>query len=266
MSNQVSIPIDLEDFEEQIQQLLSSVESSLTSELNKIRGTERIEVRPTQPTYILINKRHISIAQKCHYLKNRLQRARQVYRSIQVEIREIQNSEVQAEWETKAKAFDQHISKLTQDVDWAEKSTTMDKKAPASEMKSSDLLIFSRRDFGTDWLCANSRQWHDKPGNHKNGASNSRYDTRVDREIKATHSGDNRGFFSVWNWDAPISHKSWTQIGTAANGELKNQGEKLLQIEENVEQVETNLKRADRQLRIFIRWGTVNDHYFWHMV
>ena len=43
------------------------------------------------------------------------------------------------------------------------------------------------------------------------------------------------------------------EIGTAANSELKDQGEKLLKIEEDVEQVESNLKRADRQMRIFIR-------------
>lgn len=90
----------------------------------------------------------INHKKKCHYLKNRLQRARQVYRSIQVEIREIQNPEVLAEWETKAKAFDQQISKLTQDVDWAEKSTTMDKKTPAQPTRSS---VFPT-DILTRWI------------------------------------------------------------------------------------------------------------------
>jgi SNARE protein len=43
------------------------------------------------------------------------------------------------------------------------------------------------------------------------------------------------------------------EIGMAANSELKDQGAKILKIEEDVEQVESNLKRADRQMRIFIR-------------
>jgi SNARE protein len=43
------------------------------------------------------------------------------------------------------------------------------------------------------------------------------------------------------------------EIGTAANSELKDQGAKIIKIEEDVEQVESNLKRADRQMRIFIR-------------
>jgi hypothetical protein len=42
----------LEDFEEQIQQLLGGVESALTLELPKLKGTERIEVN----TLIIIQK------------------------------------------------------------------------------------------------------------------------------------------------------------------------------------------------------------------
>jgi hypothetical protein len=46
-----------------------------------------------------------------------------------VEIRELSNPELTAEWETKAKQYDQQINKLIQDVDWAEKSTTVEKQA-----------------------------------------------------------------------------------------------------------------------------------------
>jgi SNARE protein len=44
------------------------------------------------------------------------------------------------------------------------------------------------------------------------------------------------------------------QIGTAVNEEVKKQGEKIREIEEGLDQVETNLKRADKQVRIFIRY------------
>ena len=40
----VYLSIDLEDFEEQITELLDSVEKTLTAELTRLRGTERIEV------------------------------------------------------------------------------------------------------------------------------------------------------------------------------------------------------------------------------
>jgi hypothetical protein len=119
------------------------------------RSGSRYECNPTS---CLIRIHLYKIAQKCHYLKNRLQRARQVYRSIQVEIREIQNPEVQAEWEAKAKAFDQQISKLTQDVDWAEKSTTMDKKTPTQEMKSAVLHFPDAINYVADHDAFDSRQ------------------------------------------------------------------------------------------------------------
>jgi hypothetical protein len=40
----------------------------------------------------------------------------------------------------------------------------------------------------------------------------------------------------------------------STNAELKKQGEKIKEIEEGLDQVETNLKRADKQIRIFIRY------------
>ena len=50
-----------------------------------------------------------------------------------------------------------------------------------------------------------------------------------------------------------LIYQSYIQIGTAANEEVKRQGEKIREIEEGLEQVESNLKRADKQIRIFIR-------------
>ncbi len=48
-----------------------------------------------------------------------------------MEIREL-SPEKAVEWDTKAKGYDQEISKLTQDVDWAEKATSVEKQAVQS--------------------------------------------------------------------------------------------------------------------------------------
>lgn len=44
------------------------------------------------------------------------------------------------------------------------------------------------------------------------------------------------------------------QMGAQTAQEIKRQGEKLQEIEEGLEAVETNLKRADKQMRIFVRY------------
>ena len=145
-------------------------------------------------------------------MKNRLTRARQLYRSIIVEIRDLSNPEQIQEWEAKARGFDDKISKLLQDVEWAEKSTAVDndgrKKVAVNEMTTSEITKMGL-------------QIQEKTQEST---------TRTKKLLQET-----------------------IEIGTAANAELKNQGEKLIKIEEDVEQVESNLKRADRQLRIFIR-------------
>lgn len=44
-----------------------------------------------------------------------------------------------------------------------------------------------------------------------------------------------------------------TEIGVITSTALKGQGEQITRISENVDQAETNLKRADKQLRAFMR-------------
>lgn len=69
----------------------------------KLKGTERQE--------------------KCQYLKNRITRAKQVLRSINVEIRGMPNAQSHP-WEVKAKEYEERISKFIQDVEWAETTNT----------------------------------------------------------------------------------------------------------------------------------------------
>jgi SNARE protein len=81
----------------------------------KLKGTERQE--------------------KCQYLKNRITRAKQVLRSINVEIRGLPNT-LSHPWEAKAKGYEEQISKLAQDIEWAETTNTAadgSKVAPAKK-------------------------------------------------------------------------------------------------------------------------------------
>jgi hypothetical protein len=42
-------------------------------------------------------------------------------------------------------------------------------------------------------------------------------------------------------------------MGATVNDEIKRQTEQIQGIDDNVDQVESNLKRADKQLRVLIR-------------
>ncbi|RKO89337.1 hypothetical protein BDK51DRAFT_27875, partial [Blyttiomyces helicus] len=96
---------EIDDYEEQFLELIEQVKGILEQELPRMRGQERVE--------------------KCSYLKNRLARAKQIHRSILVEIRDL-TSERTPEWEQKAREYDAQISKLLQDVEWAETSAEKD--------------------------------------------------------------------------------------------------------------------------------------------
>lgn len=98
---------ELEDFEEQLNGILEGVKGCLAKEMLKLKGAERIE--------------------KCSYLRNRLNRCKQLLQSINLEIRSLK-AELAVEWTEKAKQIDVDIRQLVSDVEWAEKST------PANEI------------------------------------------------------------------------------------------------------------------------------------
>ncbi|KAI8814005.1 hypothetical protein BJ742DRAFT_672393, partial [Cladochytrium replicatum] len=181
---------ELDDFDEQIKELLDAVRKTLEKDIPTLKGAERLE--------------------KCTYLKHRLGRAKQVHRSILVEMRELPPGPAAAEWEIKAKAYDATISKLLQDVEWAETSVERDdaKKRPVEEMATKEITTQALQ------------------LQEKTQEKTSRIRGIVEETI---------------------------QIGTAVNEELKSQGEQLKNIQGNVEQVESNLKRADKQMRVFMR-------------
>lgn len=96
---------DLEDFNDQLTEILATISSVLTKEIPRLKGQERTE--------------------KCQYLRNRLNRAKQVHRSILAELRSLPVTD-RIEWEKSAKAHEEQMEKLGQDVEWAE--TTNDTK------------------------------------------------------------------------------------------------------------------------------------------
>ena len=109
---------DLDEFEEQITELLKSIKNSLEKEVPSLKGQERSE--------------------KCQYLRNRLNRAKQVHRAIVVELRGLTGADSSV-WEGKAKDFEEQIARHLQDVEWAEANNTAaggNAAAPKKKSKS----------------------------------------------------------------------------------------------------------------------------------
>ncbi|KAK6092787.1 hypothetical protein MT418_006785 [Batrachochytrium dendrobatidis] len=163
---------DLEDFEEQITELIQGIQQVLDREIPSLKGEER--------------------TQKCHYLKNRLNRARQVHRSIVVEIRGL-------------------IMEMLKE---AQLKKNMDEMTSV-EMTKQALLIQDKTQEST---------------------------ARTQRILDET-----------------------IQVGVTVQTELKQQGEKIRQVDEDVERIESNLRRADKQMRVFVR-RMGNDKIFMFMI
>ncbi|KAJ3026943.1 UNVERIFIED_CONTAM: hypothetical protein HDU68_004790 [Siphonaria sp. JEL0065] len=149
--------------------------------------------------------------QRCSYLKNRLTRAKQVHRTIVVEIRDLPK-ELAPDWEAKAKGYEAEIGQLLQDVEWAETTAKSGgdepKKRTPDEMTAKEL---------TQQAMVVQEQTHEATA-------------RTKRIVEQT-----------------------IEIGAAVNNEIVKQGEQIHNIAEGIQHVESNLKRADKQLRVFMR-------------
>lgn len=78
--------------------------------------------------------------EKCQYLKNRINRGKQVHRSIMAELRTLPASD-RVDWEILAKGHEEKLGKLLQDVEWAE--TTTDSKDIPKKKSTFSLIISS---------------------------------------------------------------------------------------------------------------------------
>eukprot|EP00736_Rhodelphis_marinus_P004440 Rmarinus@m.8277 len=151
--------------------------------------------------------------EKIVYLSNRISRARQVFHSFKVEMRELSKSELQI-YEQKAKMHNQNISKLISDLNWAK--TAGDKK---------DLL--EGRDAA--------------PTEKLTGKALIEYGKKVQDE----------SLDSLARSKALVAESE--NIGTETAVKLKEQTEQLKQIHEDVQKIESNLKQADKLIRRFMR-------------
>ncbi|KAI9091827.1 hypothetical protein DFS34DRAFT_653284 [Phlyctochytrium arcticum] len=183
---------ELDDYEEELTEVLEQVEGVLEREIGKMRGQERLE--------------------KCAYLKNRIARAKKVHRSIIVEIRELPpGSGVAAEWENKQKTYLNRINKLQQDIEWAETSAERDdmkRKANVEEMTAKEI---------TQTAIVIQEQTQQST-------------TRAKRMVEET-----------------------MEMGLAVRDEVQKQGQQMSKIQEDLATVESNLTRAEKQVRVFLR-------------
>ncbi|KAJ1512923.1 hypothetical protein HMI55_006050, partial [Coelomomyces lativittatus] len=150
---------------------------------------------------------------KCEYLKNRLNRCKQLVKSITVETRELVPDK-RAPWNEKAKGFDATIAKLQQDINWVVTSTERDPSGAHKQVKGIDEMTAKEMTHAAMDIQGQSLQ----------------STARAKQAIQAT-----------------------IQMGTETMDVLKGQTDQLQGISKNVDEVEGNLKRADKQLRAFLR-------------
>lgn len=119
-----------EEFSEQLQDLLESIQLSIEKELSILKGFQRTEVSILIYSHLPFKPFKLK-PKKCSYLRNRLNRAKQLHRSIVVETREF-DAELKEAWQVRIKIFDTEIQKYLADVTWAETSTDKDTSKPTS--------------------------------------------------------------------------------------------------------------------------------------
>ncbi|KAI9141592.1 hypothetical protein BKA69DRAFT_1124709 [Paraphysoderma sedebokerense] len=184
---------ELNDYDEQLQEVIRMIRNTLTGEVSKLTGSARLE--------------------KCDYLKNRLNRARQLLKSYQVEMRELPKDKT-APYEERAKHFDNELAKLQQDLNWAVTSAERDNTQPGKHVKNVDEM--------------------------------------TGKEITSTAlSIQEQSLQSTARTKQVIANT--LQIGAETTDVLKQQSQQIQNVSSNVDEVESNLKRADKQMRAILR-------------
>jgi len=150
-------------------------------------------------------------ATKISYLQGRLTRAKQVFRSFKVEMRDLSKAEAEP-FQRKAKEHNDRINKLINDLNWAQ--------------EKDDLM--------------------------KGGSAAQDPDTMTTQQVleKGAKTQDE----SIKSLDRTIATIEQTKhLGSETAQALAEQTEQLGRISEGVDEVESNLKQADKQLRAFVR-------------
>ncbi|KXS11600.1 hypothetical protein M427DRAFT_114811 [Gonapodya prolifera JEL478] len=180
---------DLDDYNDELTDLLNQIRDCLANEVSKLRGAERME--------------------KCSYLRNRVQRAKNVLRSLTVESRGLP-PEQKMSWDTKTRDYEEQVRQLQKDVEWAETSAERDDlgQKPMEQMNAREM---TQAGIGIQG---------------KSLASTARTKHVIEETIN---------------------------IGMEVNEALKRQTEEIKKIDDGMDQVGSNLKRAEKQLRVYMR-------------
>ncbi|KAL7749003.1 hypothetical protein RI367_005652 [Sorochytrium milnesiophthora] len=183
---------ELNDYDEQLQEIINSMRTCLDTEVAKLTGPARLE--------------------KCDYLKQRLNRARTLVKTINVEMRELP-ADKRTPYIEKCKVHETTLAKLQQDINWAitsaERDSSQGKTAKGVDEMTGKELTAAAIEIQNQSLQATGR---------------------TKQVIQAT-----------------------IQLGTETMDVMKQQTEQINNIHDNVDQIESNLKRADKQLRAFLR-------------
>jgi len=182
---------DLQDFDEELTKLCAEIQKGIDALPKAANKTEQVS-----------------------FLNGRITRAKQVFSSYKVEMRDLSKTEAEP-WQRKAKEHHQKINDLVQNLSWAQEKAELmrGKKDPPKEKAVDEMTA--------DEII-------------EKGAKIQRNDLKsLDRTLQT------------------IDDTKAVAADTAAK--LKEQTDALKRIDEGVNEVEANLKMAEKQLRAFVR-------------
>lgn len=154
--------------------------------------------------------------EKVNYLNGRISRARQVYHSFKVELRELNKDELR-EYEQKGAAHNQTISKLVNDLNWAKQAGERDDLLSGAKSGGK----FNPDEASAMQIVEQARGVQDESMN-----SVARSQRLVDQAEK---------------------------IGVETASKLKDQTDQMKRIYSQVDNIEGNLARADKIMREFVK-------------
>jgi len=184
---------ELQDFDEELTKLCEEIQKGIDT-IPKTKANERQE--------------------KVTYLNGRITRAKQVFSSFKVEMRDLSKTEAEP-WQRKAKDHHQKINDLVQNMTWAQDKAELmrGKKDPPKEKTVEEM---------------NANEIIEK----------------ADKIQKKDLQSLDRTLGIIDETSA---------LGAETAAKLKDQTSRLEKIDEDVQEVQANLKMAEKQLRAFVR-------------
>ncbi|KAI3658107.1 hypothetical protein MP638_005046 [Amoeboaphelidium occidentale] len=183
---------EIKDFNDQLVTIIEEIRKLVDQDIPKLKGKAKVE--------------------KCEHAKSRLNRAKQLLKSYNVELRELSRADAKP-YEDKGKEHDSTIQKLSDNLTFM---------ATAAERDD----LFQNKGRNADEMTAKDLVVHAKTIQDQSKASTTRTKDVLQHTI---------------------------EIGTNTSEALKKQTEQLQNVDQNLDAIESNLVRADKQIRIFLR-------------